>query len=207
MAQVIQAGVEGFEALIYPDQNPMNFEFIQNQFANISNTASEAARAFYEKAQAVAHDLYDSKAVRHARAAVRAVRSVFQPDSIQQLSTLEAIQQANQQMIRFMMAEPTLRTMYQEQMCAGYGDSYYDLDPGKVGEKHYDFRRVMNGVLHEEEIDGEAQLVFNHYAELLVEGDRELEAYEQFGILRTWDLAKQFIAAGKDPSSPEGDDL
>jgi hypothetical protein len=205
MAQVIQAGVEGFEALIYPTQNPVNYEFIQNQFANIGNIASESVRGFYEKAQSIAQRFYDSSAVRHARAAVRAIRNAFEPNSVQYLPTLEAMQQASPVMIRYMMAEPTLRGLYQNQMCAGYGDSYFDMEPGRIGEDHYDYRRVMNGIAHEEE--GQDDLVFNHYAELLHEGDRELDAFEQFGVLDTWSLAKMFIAAGKDPSSPEGDDL
>jgi hypothetical protein len=208
MAQVIQAGIEGFEAMIYPDQNPMNYQFIQNQFANLGTIADKAVNDFYQRAKESAERLYNSAAVRHAKAAVRAIRNVFQTDSIGYLPTLDQIQQANPRMVRYIMAEPTIRQLYQEQMCCGYGESYVDNHPGTLGKEHYDYRRVMNGVVNEVvDPDGTTHLEHSEFVELLLDEDRELEFHEKVGVIRTWDLVKLFVAEGKDPTSPEGDDL
>ena len=49
------------------------------------------------------------------------------------------------------MAQPDIRSLYHKGHCDGYSDTYVDMEPGLVGEQHYDYRRVMDGVVEETE--------------------------------------------------------
>ena len=98
-------------------------------------------------------------------------------------------------MISAIMAEPTLRRMYHQQQVDGYSENYVDVQPGKVGEDHYDYRRVTNGVFMQDE-DGEWSA--KTYYEDLLEGSGEFDFLEQVDILRTWEQMRIQLAKRKD---------
>ena len=50
-------------------------------------------------------------------------------------------------MKRYIMANPHVREAYQEQRIAGYDGTYKDPFADDTIENHYDYRRVMNGVV------------------------------------------------------------
>ena len=92
----------------------------------------------------------------------------------------------------------TLRLMYHQQRCEGYTDTYVDMHPGDVGEQHYDYRRVVDGMVMEQD----DELVSVQYFDEIKEGD-ELDIDDQVAILRTWDSVKAAIEENKeDPTSP-----
>ena len=140
--------------------------------------------------------------MRVARNAIRHVASIFDEDTIYGFKTLEDTQTAKPVMQRFIMAMPQLREMYHEQRVDGYSSSYVDLQPGVVGEDHYDYRRVTDGVMMESE-DGD-DLVWTTHFEDLLENDRALDISEQADILNTWDLVSGLIAQRHDPTDVYG---
>ncbi len=95
--------------------------------------------------------------------------------------------------------------MYHEQRCDGYSESYVDRFPGQVGENHYDYRRVMHGMVQD---DQEHDWKSTFYLDELFEGDRELNFDEQVDILNTWDVVRSYLSKGQDdPTSQFGNML
>lgn len=199
-ANVIHTGsVDSFDYLVAPEQNPMNQMYIENQFSNISSTLTDIGRRFMETSKALYDKINDSAAIRMAKAAIRVAKSVFHPNAIIELESLEQLQAAQPIMQRYVMADPTIRRLYHAQQIDGYSDTYKDVEPGKVGHAHYDYRRVMDGMVREVvDADGEDGWVVNTYAEDLNEGDRHLDLNEKVDIINTQTLARMFIEAGED---------
>lgn len=208
MVQVVFGGAQDFDALLYGERHPGTMQYLQNQVNSVmemSRTLTDAGRQFFSTAQ----DLYDkfnsAEAMRLARAAVRRVGSIFQRDEIRSIWELGQLQNAPLTMQRWIMAEPTVRRMYHEQRCDGYSDTYVDNHPGQIGRDHYDYRRVMDGILVDsEEHDWKATVYFDD----LLEGDRELTLDEKIDILSTWDVVASMMKEGsEDPTSAFGNKL
>ncbi len=197
---VVHAGTIGFDALLYPEQNSSNMAFIQQQFQNFSTSLTDAGRQFMEGAKAIYEQINNSEAVLLARNAIRAVKGLMNPNVIQPITTYEDFQIAQPVMQRYIMANVNIRQLFFDQRCDGYSDTYVDIDPGKIGEDHYDYRRVMNGIGVETEDD----FVFTYYPDELREGDRELNIHEQVDILTTWQVMNMFMQEKKDPTNIYG---
>jgi hypothetical protein len=138
-----------------------------------------------------------------ARNAIRSARGLLTPNVIQPLVSYEEFQIAQPVMQRYIMAQPDIRQLFFDQRCDGFSDTYVDQQPGKIGETHYDYRRVMNGMMVEEGED----FVVHHYLDELREGDRELTFHEQVDILSTWQVMSMFMQEKKDPTNIYGGKL
>ena len=200
----IEGGVDAFDALLYPEQNPVNDYYIQNQLNNFSQTLTNTGRQFIEGAKAVYEQLNSAESMRIAKAALRAARGLFTPDTIMYLDTVESMQTAKSVMQRWIMAQPDIRELYLEQRCAGYPDTYHNVFGNVNYDDHYDYRRVMDSIVVEDD-DG---WYVRYYPDDIIEGDRELTFIEKVEILSTWDIVKMFVEAGKsDPTDPYGGSL
>jgi hypothetical protein len=189
-----------FDYMFYPEQHPSTLTYIQNQFTNISSTIMESGKKLIEDSKRMMEKFYDSNIERAARAAIRMAKNLIHPNQVQRLETLETIQAASPVMQRYIMSEPVLRELLDQQLCSGYAGSYMDTDPGTLAKWHYDWRRVNNGIV---QLDGE-QWVATTYFEDLKDGDRELTGDEKFDILATQDFAKLCVGRGDDPTNPFG---
>ena len=194
-----------FNYLIYGEKDPGTLNYLENQFTKFSNVLSDAGHAFFSNAKSVYDSFNSSEALRLARAAVRKVGSLFRPDAIRSILELGDMQTAPLTMQRFIMAEPTVRQMYHEQRIDGYSDSYVDMDPGVTGENHYDYRRVMDGIVQTTD-DGDEFVTW--YIDDLRDGDRTLDITEKVDIMNTWDIVKDLLLNGdRDPTSVWGNKL
>lgn len=199
---VIEAGVDSYDYLIYPEQNPINQTYIQNQLNNFSSTLTDVGMKFVEASRAIYEKINDSTAIRTARAAVRMAKGMFHPNMIVPLESIDDIRAAQPMMQRYIMADPTIRALYHNQQCDGYSDTYVDLEPGRIADNHYDYRRVMDAMVFDaEDADGDYEWRSKNYYEELAPGDRELTFQEKNDILTTWSVMDMFIEAGKDPSN------
>lgn len=199
---VIPVGsVESFDYLLYGEQNPVNSGYFQNQIQNFSSTLNDVGRRFIEGSREVYARINDSEVARLARLAVSKVKNIFHPNSIVPLETLDELRVCQPMMQRYMMANPVIRQLYHEQRCDGYSDSYVDLHPKQVGKDHYDYRRVMNGMIQDTVVDGQDSWSVTCWLDDTIEGDRELLFSEKSHILSSWELAELFIAQGTDPTS------
>ena len=202
--QVVYGGDIAFNALLYPEQNPVNAQFIQEQFNYIPDTLSDIGLEFVERTKNLYEKFHGSEVAQIAMNAIASVGRLFNPNQIEPLHSLTEIQTAVGVMQRWMMANPVMRELHNTQRCSSYDGEYQDNYPGTIGQSHYDYRRVMQGIAYER-ADGE--MVFDEYVEDLVEGDRELKITEQASILSSWDIQNMFIKAGHDTSSTYGEKL
>lgn len=199
---VVEGGPETFNALCYSEKHPSTLQFLQNQFQNIQSTLVNAGNEFLAGTRAIYDRYNDSEAMRRARLALNKVQNIFKPDNIHSLWELQDIQNAQLVMQRWIMANPIPREMYHKQLLDGYSDSYVDNFPEDVGESHYDYRRVMHGVVQD---CPENDFKIVHYLDELYEGDRELSLEEQADILSTWDIVNAILKRNEDdPTSPYG---
>ena len=207
MATFVEGGAATFDALLYGDQHPQTTQLLRQQFSNIGHHLSDAARMFVEAAQSKMEELSQGYAAQLLRSAGRAISAFWIPDEIQILESIGRMQYAPNVMRRYVMACPELRTLYHQGRVEGYGESYIDLQPGMVGADHYDYRRVMNGVVvtdPEQSTDWQATT----YIEPLRADDRELELVEQADIQATWQLLRPMLVPGEeDPTSKWGAEI
>lgn len=213
MVAVVVGGTREFNALCYPEQHPGTRRFFDQQFDRASQVVGamgDYAMGFFNRAKEAYETTYNSDAVRHARAVARLVGGAFQRDRIQPLRKMEDFQTAGMRMQRWIMAEPTVRQLYHEQGCDGYSNTYVDMEPGKVGVAHYDYRRVMNGIVNlttEELEDGTVEHGWSSttWGERLKEGDVELDFDEQATVINCWAALKTLVGeGGEDPVSVYG---
>lgn len=210
MAVIIGSPMDA-DALIYGVQHPGTLQYLEEniqrlgqQMSSYGQTLTDAGRQFYERAQTLYQQFNSADALRAAEAAMRRVKSYFQDELILPLQDIGALQNASLIMQRWVMAEPTLRQMYHKQQCDGYSDTYIDCHPGQVGEQHYDWRRVNEGLVVEDPKDSDDYKV-TFYFDDLIDGDRELTLQEQMAVTSTWDMVKHYVGQGKDdPSSSSG---
>lgn len=202
------SSLDSFDYLLFPDQNPNNQSFIQQQLNNFSNTLTETGKRFLETSKAIYEKINDSNAVRMAKAAIRTAKGLFHPNSVVYLDSLDNIRSAQPVMQRYIMAEPTIRQYFHDQKCDGFADTYVDMHPKDIGDTHYDYRRVMNGMI-QDTVDeaGEYDWVSKNYYEDILTGDRELDFDEKCDVLSTWSIMKMFMDAGEDPTNIFGGKL
>lgn len=200
IANVIPGDALEFNALVYPQHSSNMMDYFSSGIERLSSVVTDSSRYLLDRATTMFSNINSSEAARRTRAALMSTKPTYLNDVVLPLITTQDIQNANLYMQRWVMAEPTVRAMYHDQRCDGYFNTYMDIYPDKVGEDHYDYRRVMDSVVIG---DSEPNVIARYYIEDLVDGDRELTSYEKFDILSTWDIVKNcMLAGGEDPTSP-----
>ncbi len=123
------------------------------------------------------------------------LNSLWQVDAIRPLTNINDIQQAPQSMHRWVMAHPQIRRSWNREGCSGFDGKYVDVRPGGAGVEHYDYRRVMHGVVVEEKYQ-------NFHEPILDERDL-LTILEKNNILNTWRVIDGLLGEGNtDPTDP-----
>lgn len=189
--EIVTGGDVAFSALLYPQQNQAaTMDYIVKQFENLPSTITDMGRRFIDEAYTIVNKINDSTAMAIARNALQKAGSFVYMEFIKPIFSPKEIQEAPMHMQRWLMAEPSIRKEYIKGRVAGFKDSYQDKDPGVVGEDHYDYRRVMDGVLYQDE---KGDYWIDTHFEDLDEGDEELSHDEKFDILQTWEAARSLM--------------
>lgn len=201
MAQVIRGGGSYFDALAYGEKHQNTQNFLRQQVESTSHYLADASNTFFQGAQAIYDSISGSEALRAAMAARRSAGSVWQKQTIRKLETIGDFQHASTTMRRWLMAEPTVRKMYKEQRIEGFEGIYTDpFEDQGAGEDHYDYRRVMDGMVVMDD-DNDTWQATTYYDELLEE-DRDLDILEQADIIDSWsNIVKLIRNGGDDPTS------
>lgn len=197
-----QPGVNSFDAFAFGVPSQSNLNFLEDRIMNFSRSAQQAGEEFIKRGLDVFNRYGGSEAIRLAKAAVRTVQHAFDRDVVRPLETIGAIQQAGPNMQRWIMACPAVRTMYHQQRCDGYSNSYVDFAPDSVGRDHHDWRTVNHGLVVETPDDAEHEWsCVNYFDE--AEGDVELTLREKIDIMGVWEMLTSQMKPGKeDPTSP-----
>ena len=189
-----------FNAMLFPTATVETQEWLDEQWNRDNSMLTDIGRQFMNTATEYWNKIYDPNLQRRIRSIARSVSGMVHPNQIVNLDTIEAIQRAKPIMQRYIMAEPTYRRLFHKQLCDGYSDSYVDNEPGLVGKDHYDWRRVMNGIVQDHvHEDGTEGWSFTQWHEDLLVDDRELEKDEQFTILNAHELVRAAIGRKIDP--------
>ena len=175
--------------------------WLAEQYHTARSSMTDMGRSLLDAATEVSRRMVDPNLMLKARAMMRKVGGLFHPNTIMPLTSVEALQNAKPIMQRYVMSNGPIREMYHKQRLDGFSGDYADHHPGLVGDWHYDYRRVMNGVAQDyQKEDGTEGWRVSMYPDDLEEGDRELEIDEQAIILDAWMLATAAIKAGIDPT-------
>lgn len=208
-ASVMMGDASDEYAMLYstPHQNTLNF--LQEQMEQASQRIVGAGQAFYQRATSIFDRFNSEEAIQQAKAARRAHGSIWDMDEISALTDLDSIRSANNAMRRWVMANPTVRRLSRQQLVEGYDGYYKDPFPDDTGEEHYDYRRVMNGIVVDKvDEEGEDYWEATTYLDDLLPDDHELDIEEQVDILSTWKAVENLIKRKKeDPVSVWGADL
>lgn len=200
-------GQANFDAIAFGVPIQANLNFLEERLNNYSTTMQEAGEAFLKRGMDVFNRFGGSEAIRLAKAAVRSVQHAFDKDIVRELKTIGAVQQAGQNMQRWIMASPDVRTLYHQQRCDGYSNSYVDVAPGQIGKDHYDWRLVNTGIIEMTPEDPDHEWVAVQYLDES-DDDVHLSLQEKEEIKSTWDFIKTMMLPGKeDPTSPYCDKL
>lgn len=202
VAQIINdAPANTLDYLLYPEQSYATQSYILQQLDNYQNLFHETEQQYMQKARQLYDSIHNSQTARAARAAIRSVKGILRPDVICEMLDLEDVRSAQPVMQRFIMAQPTIRQLYQQQRCDGYHEGYYDAWPNQIKDNHYDYQLVMNGIIQEfTDSDGNDCWKATNYVNDLLPNDRELDFTQKVDILHTWEIVEMAITAGLDPT-------
>lgn len=184
-------------------------EYVRDRYEKtaeyLEKASTTAGRAFLNKSREIFESINSSEALRRARASVRSLISNRNPNAFFAVKDIDQLRSVGHRMQRCLMADPVVRGMFHAQKLDGYSDSYRDREPGKVKNEHYDYRWVMDGVYRKEADDkGEEIFVIEHFAEKLLDGDRDLDFIEKSDTQDNWDLQRMLLLAGFDSTSRLG---
>lgn len=192
--------------LNFPEISQQSYQWVSNQLQSGMQSLNQIGQQFLTAAVDTYKHLADGSLTMAARRVARHLSMLAHPNMIVELQDIDSIRRAQPIMQRYIMAQPDIRSIYHRQLCDGYSDTYVDTQPGLIGDDHYDYRRVMNGILQPDPEVKDGWRITEYFDDLLP-GDRELEADEQFSILNVWDRVQDAISRKLDPTDIFGGDL
>lgn len=186
-----------------PDESAK--QWLGERAAQIRDTLTGTGQEFFNRARSLYNIVSESQAVQILRNIRSKSENVWSSNQILPLRSLEAIQTAGPIMQRWVMACPDVRERYLNQTLDGYSDTYVNYHNDLVGLAHFDYRRVMDGVVVVEE---DKDYVFREFIDYMEEDEHYLTVPERIDILNTWDYVKHYLEDGdEDPTSLYGAQL
>lgn len=169
-------------------------DWLQERSQSLRSTLSSAALTFMDQARQMYTMISTTDAAQILRNLTAKVSDIWSPTRIYALTSVQAFQTTNPVMQRWVMACPEVRSRYLNQELEGYEGSYVNHHGDAVGIKHYDYRRVMDGIVTVDE----KEYRYTTYVELLSEGEENLTLHQKVDILRSWNLARIYLEEGDD---------
>jgi hypothetical protein len=196
---------DAFNSLIYGERNPSTVDFLRGQIESATQMLGQAGRTFYDRALQTFDHFNSNTAINFARNAIQTLTGGnIDTQRVVYLHEIEQLQNATVLMQRWLMANPFVRERYLDQKLDGYSDTYINVHGIDVGHAHYDYRRVMNGLMV---IDENGVEHFTQYFDELYEGDRELTLAEKVDIVDSWNAQNVLLKLLEDPTDPAGGQL
>lgn len=199
MVQVISGGSVGFDAGVYIPPPPSTVQYLQTTMNNYHGRLDGIGQNMYQSVvDKIASFNYEQLGYM-AQAVSRTVVGMWMDDRIQPLTTIGQFQHPPQTMVRWLMAEPTIRQIYHNGEAEGYGDRYRDSQPACIGEDHHDWQIVNDGMFGEDE-DGNdvtTEYFYDSNPQYDPEFD-ELNIHDTTNIMRSWAHMAAFAKAKRD---------
>lgn len=204
MAVIFVDNIDDATAVSFSQASSETMAYIENSMSNFMANASRVSADIRDKVFGEYEKFKQQEFGRAAVALRHKVSNFLKGDTIRILPTVGDIQQAPDRMIRFIMADTTLREMYHAGRIEGYGDRYTDVYPTLNGEHSYDYRRIMDGaVVTETNEDGVLTGKYTNYYEELVPEDFILNSLDRATIQVVQELARNSLSNddNRDPTS------
>jgi hypothetical protein len=200
MITEIQGDTNLFRAKAYGVPDMVTIDWCRQREASYIQMLDPSIRQVYMDNQNTVFGAIDFEGISNTANAMRNhENSIWLSNSIIPLYTIEQCQLAPPVMIPWIMANPVIRQAYHDQRIAGYDEYYTDPEPNKDGEDHYYYRRVMDGMVVEDQVD---HFVAIEWFEDLADRSDELSFIYQRNILSTWERMVEMINSGdRDPTS------
>lgn len=173
----------GLDVLLYNTNHQSIGNYVMQQLAVLPQHLTAFGSKIIEGAKTTYNYLTNELLNRTIQARVSDSNVYLDNNQIQAYSSFAELQNASLSNQRYLIANPHLRTIFNNQGCDGYSSTYIDPFKGKIGAEHYDYRRVMDGVLTD---DPDHAFKVQFFDEQLEFGDRELLNHERTSILRSW---------------------
>lgn len=201
--------IEMVDRIFSPHEDTGFRTYLRDRFEKtmdyLEKASTSVSRKFVERAKDIFEASNSYEALRKTRNAIRSASNIRKSAIIFEAVDIDDFRTAGFTMQRFLMADPVVRKKFHRQQLDGYSETYIDNNPNDIGIDHYDYRRVIDGVIRVEKDEaGEDQFVREVFYEELTEGDRDLDAVEQLAILDSWDIQRMFIEAGIDSTNRLG---
>ncbi len=206
MARVITGDVDVFRASMYgpPQQSVINH--VRNHLYSAAERMGAVGQSIIQYAEESIDRAVNSDAYRLANAALRRVATIWDVNEIRALRETWQVQNAKPVMMEYIMAEPTIRRLYQQGLCEGYGNEYFDPYKQDIGENHVVWQRAMDGLVtiggEDDDFDWYSITYGNSHDETV-----DLLFEEQLDIQETWETVRESIRKGVDPTSRYDSDL
>lgn len=183
MARIVDLSGPSFDFVLYGDKGNHVQNYLQQQIASFGPVLNEFGNRMYTALNNTYNFVTDVATNMFAMSELTNQGLVENTNEICYYDSWEGLRYANPTMQRWIMANPSIRTPYLNNNAEGYGDEYNNYFGDDIGEEHYDYRRVMNGILVHGKDDVSRA---TSYVEDLLPWDRELTFWEQERVLSTW---------------------
>lgn len=198
MANFHSGGTMGFDAGVYIPPPPDTVSYLQQTANNFHGRLDGFAANMYQSmADKIASFNYENLAYM-AQAVYRMADGLWLDNRIQPLQQIGHFQNAPQSMVRWLMAEPTIRQLYHNGEAEGYGENYIDRCPNDIGETHHDWQIVNDGVFDtEDDMDVTNEYFYDSNPQYDPEFD-ELNIHDVTNIMSSWKHMAAFAKAKRD---------
>jgi len=201
--RTIQGGEQAISALLYKQQDPSLLQYLQNNIQAGADALGGVADNFVNQAKLMYDKFNNSALINASKALLYSTGTHFSQDIIIPVA-YDNLGTTNLIMQQYIIAQPDVNKLYQDNMCSGYDGVYLDRENGITGTDRYDYRRVMDGVIqHDDNHNGEAYIM--HYSQ--DDEEEELSFMDKSAILDTWANVVNALANGIDPTDPDMEQL
>jgi hypothetical protein len=183
-----------FNAVLYGSAGMVNYA--QPAFAGVMDLVKGTTADLFNKGIQLYNKFNSSAFIDHTRNVINRVLGVtVNTNTIQTYESADHIRLATLTMQRWIMACPEVRKKYHAQQIDGYAETYVDVQPDAIGDRHYDYRVATDGLVQD---CGS----FVNYSIDYKPDDRELTLSEKVSISRTWARAAWLLKSGVDITDP-----
>lgn len=177
-------------------------EYMASTVNNFAATVGQSAASTVSFVTERFNDFRTGKTFRKLEAVRNKLNNFWEVDSVRTLSNVGMIQNAPDEMVRWVMAHPGMQQAYIDNRTEGYGDRYINTDPGKVGKFHRDYRLATHGVVVRTPVKGNVHYDASTYFDPMVDEAYNLSVLDKACIANTYDVLTDCLANGDaDPAS------
>lgn len=197
IVDVVHGGTDSFNAMIYQQPNNAVLNYINNNIEAARVMLGNVGSSFINTAKEMYNRYNGTEALNRTKMLMMNVGSHLNNDTIHYVSQAQ-IHNMNMIMQRYVMANPIISDLNSKNMCNGFQETYFDMEPDTYGTEREDYRRVMDGMLT---FNKEGYSILNHY--MSSNEEEPLHITEKISILDTWEMVERLIVGGIDPTDPE----